>query len=100
MMKKVIFLPIYVMISASAIFGQCSSLFSFAANFETVNFYNQSSLSNAHYFWNFGDGTGSNFRDPIHKFPETGSYMVTLFINDTVSNCSSYCEVAGAMQDF
>ncbi len=73
-------------------FAQCSSLFSFAAYFETVNFSNQSTTSNAHYFWNFGDGTGSNFQNPIHIFPETGSYLVTLFSKDTVNNCSSFYE--------
>lgn len=82
----------FLVINVSLSLAQCASLFSFAANFETVNFYNQSNIPNSHYFWNFGDGTGSNFKDPIHKFPETGSYFVTLFSKDTVSGCSSFYE--------
>lgn len=88
-MKKTVFLVVSALISASTVSGQCSGLFSFAANFETVNFFNQSTVSNAHYFWNFDDGTGSNLKDPIHKFPETGNFFVTLFAKDTLSNCSS-----------
>ena len=91
-MKKPIILTIVLTSILSNVFGQCSSLFSFGAYFETVNFQNQSSIPNAHYFWNFGDGTGSNFKNPVHKFPDTGNYLVTLFAKDTISNCSSYYE--------
>jgi hypothetical protein len=91
-MKKLFILTAIVVMTANTLFGQCTSLFSFAAYFETVTFINQSSVSNAHYFWNFGDGTGSNFETPTHKFPETGTYLVTLFAKDTISNCSSYYE--------
>jgi hypothetical protein len=72
--------------------GQCNSLFSFTANLNKVTFINQSSISNAHYFWNFGDGTGSNIVNPIHAFPGNGNYLVTLFAEDMVSKCSSYYE--------
>ncbi len=91
-MKKIIILAVATTINLANVFGQCTSLFSFAAYFETVTFLNQSSVPNAHYFWNFGDGTSSNFQNPIHKFPETGNYLVTLFAKDTISNCSSYYE--------
>jgi PKD repeat protein len=72
--------------------GQCNVLFSFSAYFEEVAFVNQSTVSNAHYFWNFGDGTGSNYKNPIHKFPETGTYLVSLYAKDTISNCSNLYE--------
>ncbi|MES2566274.1 MAG: PKD domain-containing protein [Bacteroidota bacterium] len=91
-MKKSLILTFILTSILSNVFGQCSSLFSFGAYFETVNFQNQSSISNTHYFWNFGDGTGSNFKNPIHKFPDTGNYLVTLFAKDTITNCSSYYE--------
>lgn len=75
-------------------FGQnCSSLFSYGANFEVVTFVNQSSVSNAHYWWNFGDGTSSHFESPMHTYPETGKYFVSLYVLDTVSNCSDYYEL-------
>jgi PKD repeat protein len=90
-MEKLILLAVCGLSSAIA-FGQCSTSYSFSASSETVNFSNLSSVSNGHYFWNFGDGTGSTNINPSHKFPETGEYLVTLFANDTVSNCSSFYE--------
>jgi len=91
-MRKIIILTAISILNISNVFGQCSSLFSFGAYFETVTFINQSSVSNAHYYWNFGDGTSSSLINPTHKFPDTGNYFVTLFAKDTVSNCSSYYE--------
>lgn len=91
-MNKLITLTALATINVATVFGQCTTLFSFAAYFETVTFINQSNVSNAHYFWNFGDGTSSHFHTPIHTFPETGNYLVTLFAKDTISNCSSYYE--------
>lgn len=39
------------------------------------------------YTWEFGDGTTSNQKDPIHYFPENGSYIVKLSIyNDFTSD--------------
>src|ERR1700683_502434 len=91
MRKIIVLMALAVTITASAV-GQCTTLFSFAAYFNTVTFINQSSVSNAHYFWNFGDGTGSNIVNPEHTFANNGDYLVTLFAHDTVSNCSSYYE--------
>jgi PKD repeat protein len=91
-MKKIIALAAIVLAITTSVLGQCTPLFSFAAYFNTVTFLNQSSVSHAHYFWNFGDGTGSNIANPIHTFPDDGDYLVTLFAEDTVSNCSSYYE--------
>ena len=70
----------------------CVALYSYGANFNNVHFFNQSSAANAHYYWNFGDGTGSNLKDPIHEYSENGIYLVTLYVNDTLSNCSNYYE--------
>jgi PKD repeat protein len=89
-MKSFLILISAIIVNVSSVFSQCSSLFSFAAYFETVTFINQSTTSNAHYYWNFGDGTSSNLQNPTHKFPETGNYLVTLFVKDSVSNCSDY----------
>jgi gliding motility-associated-like protein len=41
--------------------------------------------------WTFGAGTGSSDLNPVHTYPDTGSYLVTLFVQniygctDTVS---------------
>lgn len=91
-MKIVTLFTVMAMALTLNTFGQCPSSFTFAINSETVSFTNQSTISNAHYFWNFGDGTGSNIINPVHHFPENGKYMVTLFVRDTVTNCSSYYE--------
>lgn len=91
-MSKIILFATIVTLKLTTVFSQCTSLFSFAANYENISFTNQSTVQNAHYFWHFGDGTGSNFHNPIHKFPETGNYLVTLFARDTITNCSAYYE--------
>jgi len=70
----------------------CMARFSYEAHSEKVSFYNQSQVRNAHYFWNFGDGNGSNFRNPIHEFPDNGTYLVSLYIQDTITKCSSMFE--------
>jgi len=70
----------------------CYAFYAFSANYETVHFFNQSTSSNIHYYWNFGDGTGSNVKEPVHKFQENGNYLVTLYVHDTLSNCSNYYE--------
>lgn len=36
--------------------------------------------------WNFGDGFYSNIINPVHTFPATGSYTVTLTATDTLGN--------------
>lgn len=91
-MKKIILLSVFVIVNALTVFSQCPASYSFAATSETVSFTNQSAVPNAHYFWNFGDGTGSNAQNPVHTFPESGRYLVTLFAKDTVSNCATFYE--------
>lgn len=91
-MTRVCYVLLTLTIWTKIVQGQCNVLFSFSAYFQEVAFLNQSNVSNAHYFWNFGDGTGSNYKNPIHKFPETGTYLVSLYAKDTISNCSNYYE--------
>ncbi len=67
--------------------GQCIANYSYNANDDTLTFTNMSTISNAHFYWNFGDGSGSNDFSPIHVFPDDGSYLVTLYGLDTITNC-------------
>lgn len=91
-MKQLITTITMVCITTMVSYAQCNTLFSYAAYFNTVNFVNQSTVSNAHYFWNFGDGTGCNYFNPVHIYPDNGEYLTTLFAQDTISKCSSYYE--------
>jgi PKD repeat protein len=72
--------------------GQCSVNYSYNGTTDTLTFNNASTVSNAHYYWNFGDGSGSNEVNPTHIFPDNGDYLVTLYGLDTVSNCSAVFE--------
>jgi len=35
------------------------------------------------YFWDFGDGSTSTVENPIHPYANSGTFQVTLFVNDT-----------------
>lgn len=91
-MKKVLFTLFILSAFTEKYYSQCTSQFTFSAVNEQVYFTNQSTLNNAHYFWNFGDGTGSGYKNPVHKYPESGTYFVSLYIKDTISNCSNFFE--------
>lgn len=67
--------------------GQCISNYSYSGITDTLTFTNLSTVSNSHFYWNFGDGSGSNDFSPSHIFPDDGKYLVTLYGLDTVSNC-------------
>lgn len=70
--------------------GQCTADFDLSANWDTVTFTNLSSVSNARYYWNFGDGSTSYETSPVHVFIEAGTFQVTLHAMDTVSQCHSF----------
>ena len=91
-MKHIFTFFLACLFAFSANAQNCTSLFSYHTNNETVDFNNRSTVSNAHYWWNFGDGTSSHFKNPSHTFPDNGTFLVTLFIKDTISNCSNYSE--------
>jgi len=56
----------------------------------SFNFINTTSQNNNHrYFWNFGDNsTPATTRDALHRYQDTGRYLVKLAVFDNVSNCS------------
>lgn len=83
-------LLIVAIVSLAQGFSQCTASFSHVANWDTVTFTNQSSVSNAHYYWNFGDGSTSYESDPVHVFIEAGTFQVTLHALDTVDQCHSF----------
>jgi PKD repeat protein len=43
--------------------------------------------------WDFGDGTYSNWQNPLHTFLQEGTYSVCLTVTDFFSGCTdTYCE--------
>ena len=70
--------------------GQCTCNFNFTGIADTISFINQSTVDNAHYYWNFGDGDGSNELSPSHVYPANGKYLVTLYAHDTILDCSNF----------
>ncbi|MGZ3751175.1 MAG: T9SS type A sorting domain-containing protein [Mucilaginibacter sp.] len=90
-MKKT--LLILFLYSLSGLQAQvCQALFSSEIQKDKVSFYNLSTVANAHYYWNFGDGYSSNYKNPIHTFPGNGTFLTTLYVYDSINQCSSYFE--------
>ena len=61
---------------------------------EPINFANSSSGPSLNYVWDFGDGTTSNQRNPVHLYPVEGIYNVSLSINDKYGCSSSISKAA------
>jgi len=52
-----------------------------------IKFTNESTGNPTQFSWDFGDGSISNIKDPIHYFPENGQYQVKLTVaNNTNSD--------------
>jgi PKD repeat protein len=47
-----------------------------------------SDSSNANYAWNFGDGSTSTDKNPMHRYPATGNYNVTVVVKNA-SGCEA-----------
>ena len=70
----------------------CNSYFTYNIGSNgSVSFMNQSTPTGQFVAssWNFGDGTGSGMTNPNHTYTSSGTYIVTLNIYDSTSNCSS-----------
>ena len=59
--------------------------FDLAIDDEQVDFTNMSIDADS-YFWDFGDGSTSEDADPVHVYPGTGTYTVTMI---ATNNCGS-----------
>lgn len=67
----------------------CNADFDFSrqGNSNKIIFENKSNGGLLSNLWYFGDGDSSTSKDPEHEYDTTGTYFVTLLINDT-SGCS------------
>lgn len=86
MLRKSLF-AFVLLLFGNNLFSQCVAAFSFTSNFDTLSFSNTSTGNNLRFYWNFGDGRTSYDTNPIHGFPESGRYLVALYVLDTVSYC-------------
>jgi hypothetical protein len=57
-------------------------------NHNTLRF-NSDSVSNANYFWDFGDGNFDSVRNPIHTYSTNGNYLIKLKVTDKKTLCAS-----------
>lgn len=90
-MKKLLFY-LFLLCYAPAQSQTCSAAFTCNIIDTTVSFVNLSSLANAYYYWDFGNGNSSDIRDPNHQYLCNGNYLVTLYVRDTISGCSNFVE--------
>jgi PKD repeat protein len=54
------------------------------------NFFDMSNGEIAFWHWDFGDGNYSELQNPEHGYSLNGNYNVTLTVEDTANQCSSY----------
>lgn len=54
----------------------------------TVELSNNSSGNIAKYMWDFGDGSTSTEKSPVHTYSEAGSYTISLVVEDEAGNQS------------
>lgn len=59
---------------------------------DTLNFFDQS-IDATSWSWNFGDGTGSNFRNPTKRYPVPGRFIATLTSSDGTSSAIASREI-------
>jgi len=94
---KQLFIWTLVMFSTT-IFAERDSLCQAQFNYEVYELLNKPSVikfkdlsqGNPNTFtWDFGDGSTSNQKDPIHYFPENGSYTVQLHIENEFTSDQS-----------
>lgn len=50
----------------------------------TVAFHD-ASVGGVDFHWNFGDGSFSDLKNPVHTFGDTGTYLITLIVTDSAS---------------
>ena len=60
---------------------------------KTVQFTNTSGVDYTQFEWKFGDGTTSTEKNPVHTYPEPGSYYVTLTSTGKCSEVKTLAQI-------
>ncbi len=61
--------------------GRTEADFDYITNHLTTHFLDYST-SGESYYWDFGDGDTDTLRNPVHSFPATGNYEITLAVSN------------------
>ena len=73
--------------------GNCQALYSYyIVSGNTVQFNDLSIGDPAAWTWDFGDGNSSSNQNPEHTYANSGTYLVSLFIQDNMGQCASIYE--------
>ena len=94
--------------TSAVIISKPSALFSadtLSCTSKPINFTDSSSGPSLTYLWDFGDGTSSNQKSPIHLYPVEGYYTVNLSITDKYGCASAvskpaYVHIGNPRADF
>ncbi len=77
-------------------YGCLTKIFSFPCLAPNTYRFNGRSINSTLYqynvLWDFGDGTTSSQKSPIHTFTNTGTYVVSLTTYDSTINCVCICK--------
>lgn len=78
------------MVNANGSGSGCVADFSFvqdSVDYKKFQFLDASTGDVDEWYWDFGDGSGSDLQNPVHTFPSDGPYQVTLSISSGNGNC-------------
>jgi PKD repeat protein len=54
----------------------------------SASFFSQAANAPLRHSWSFGDGIGSTIANPVHVYPQPGTYLVKHYVySDSISNC-------------
>jgi PKD repeat protein len=81
--------------SSSQLINTCagfSAAFTYAGNFNTLSFFDQSLGDAEQFSWAFGDGNFSDEQHPVHTYNAAGEYEVCLITSNAVCGSDTVCQ--------
>ncbi len=93
MKRLIVLLPFLTLAHFAIAQANCQADFSYSVNGQIVHFTDQSTYNNwVHWFWDFGDGTHSYFKNPVHMYSASGTYVVCLTISNNAGCQDTFCD--------